>query len=86
MGRLVEDGDGSVDDNVGRCMAARKGFSFAEVNSVRASPNRVTCCHFSSDGKLLATGGYGKKVGTRLHIDFRNINGKFHMSSLLLLI
>ncbi|KAK9944806.1 hypothetical protein M0R45_010356 [Rubus argutus] len=62
VGRLVEDGDGSVDDNVGRCMAARKGFSFAEVNSVRASPNRVTCCHFSSDGKLLATGGYDEKA------------------------
>ncbi|KAK9943926.1 hypothetical protein M0R45_009515 [Rubus argutus] len=33
-----------------------------EVYSVRASPYKDTSCHFSSDGKLLATGGYGKKV------------------------
>lgn len=38
------------------------GFSFKEVNSVRASTSKVVCCHFSSDGKLLATGGHDKKV------------------------
>ncbi|KAH7574180.1 hypothetical protein JRO89_XS03G0262600 [Xanthoceras sorbifolium] len=38
------------------------GFSFKEVNSVRASTSKVVCCHFSSDGKLLATGGHDKKA------------------------
>ncbi|XP_047340603.1 transcriptional corepressor LEUNIG-like isoform X2 [Impatiens glandulifera] len=75
LDRFVE--DGSLDDNVdsflshddadvretvGRCMDVNKGFSFAEINSVRASTNKVGCCHFSSDGKLLATGGHDKKV------------------------
>ncbi|XP_039006114.1 transcriptional corepressor LEUNIG-like [Hibiscus syriacus] len=75
MDRFVE--DGSLDDNVesflshddtdprdvvGRCMDLTKGFTFMEVNSVRTSSSKVTCCHFSSDGKLLATGGHDKKV------------------------
>ncbi|KAI3687746.1 hypothetical protein L1987_81448 [Smallanthus sonchifolius] len=75
MERFVE--DGSLDDNVesflshddtdlrdtvGRCMDVSKGFTFTEVNSVRASSNKVVCCHFSSDGKLLASGGHDKKV------------------------
>lgn len=38
------------------------GFTFAEVNSVRASSSKVVCCHFSSDGKLLVSGGHDKKV------------------------
>lgn len=38
------------------------GFTFNEVNSVRASGSKVVCCHFSSDGKLLASGGHDKKV------------------------
>ncbi|GMH10824.1 hypothetical protein Nepgr_012665 [Nepenthes gracilis] len=73
--RFVE--DGSLDDNVesflshedadprdpvGRGMDMSKGFTFTEVNSVRASSGKVVCCHFSSDGKLLATGGHDKKV------------------------
>jgi hypothetical protein len=73
--RLLE--DGSLDDNVesflsqddmdprdslGRCMDASKGFGFSEVAKARASSNKVVCCHFSSDGKLLATGGHDKKV------------------------
>lgn len=28
-----------------------------------ASTHKVECCHFSSDGKLFATGGHDKKVG-----------------------
>ncbi|PPR99569.1 hypothetical protein GOBAR_AA21080 [Gossypium barbadense] len=43
-------------DAVGRC------FTFMEVNSVRASRNKVICCDFSSDGKFLATGGHDKKA------------------------
>lgn len=38
------------------------GFGFAEVAKARASSTKVVCCHFSSDGKLLATGGHDKKV------------------------
>ncbi|KAH9799346.1 transcriptional corepressor LEUNIG [Citrus sinensis] len=69
--------DGSLDDNVesflshddtdprdagGRGMDVSQGFSFKEANSVRASTSKVICCHFSSDGKLLATGGHDKKA------------------------
>ncbi|GAU15151.1 hypothetical protein TSUD_08890 [Trifolium subterraneum] len=72
--RFVE--DGSLDDNVesflshddtdhrdpvGR-MDVSKGFTFSEVNSVRASTSKVVCTHFSSDGKLLASGGHDKKA------------------------
>lgn len=32
------------------------------MNAVRASSSKVVCCHFSSDGKLLASGGHDKKV------------------------
>nr|GEW52074.1 hypothetical protein [Tanacetum cinerariifolium] len=75
MDRFVE--DGSLDDNVesflshddtdmrdtvNRCMDVSKGFTFTEVNSVRASQSKVVCCHFSSDGKLLASGGHDKKA------------------------
>ncbi|KAI4379764.1 hypothetical protein MLD38_006018 [Melastoma candidum] len=73
--RFVEDGaldvnvesflspdDTDIRDTVGRCMDATKGISFEEINSVRASSNKVICCHFSSDGKLLATGGHDKKA------------------------
>ncbi|XP_076916000.1 transcriptional corepressor LEUNIG-like [Bidens hawaiensis] len=75
MDRFVEDGslddnvesflspdDNDLRDTVGRCMDVSKGFTFTEVNSVRASGNKVVCCHFSSDGKLLATGGHDKKA------------------------
>lgn len=38
------------------------GFAFTEIRSTRASTSKVICCHFSSDGKLLASGGHDKKV------------------------
>ncbi|KAH7848108.1 hypothetical protein Vadar_033885 [Vaccinium darrowii] len=38
------------------------GFSFTEVSAVRASGSAVVCCQFSSDGKLLASGGHDKKI------------------------
>ncbi|KAK1407998.1 hypothetical protein QVD17_39627 [Tagetes erecta] len=76
MDHFVE--DGSLDDNVesflshddhndprdavNRCMDVSKEFTFTEVNSVRASASKVVCCHFSSDGKLLASGGHDKKA------------------------
>ncbi|THU64949.1 hypothetical protein C4D60_Mb01t31900 [Musa balbisiana] len=75
MDRFVE--DASLDDNVesflshddtdprdvvGHSIVATKGFPFTEIKSARASTNKVVCCHFSSDGKLLATGGHDKKA------------------------
>ncbi|PQQ02533.1 hypothetical protein Pyn_24704 [Prunus yedoensis var. nudiflora] len=75
MDRFVE--DGSLDDNVesflshddvdprdavGQCMDVSKGFTFTEVHSVKASTSKVTSCHFSSDGKFLASGGHDKKA------------------------
>ncbi|XP_027366626.1 transcriptional corepressor LEUNIG_HOMOLOG isoform X4 [Abrus precatorius] len=41
---------------------ASKGFSFNEVGSIRKSNSKVVCCHFSSDGKILASAGHDKKV------------------------
>nr|XP_043636344.1 transcriptional corepressor LEUNIG_HOMOLOG-like isoform X2 [Erigeron canadensis] len=38
-----------------------KGFSFGEVGCIRTR-NKVLCCHFSSDGKLLASAGHDKKA------------------------
>nr|XP_043609189.1 putative receptor-like protein kinase At5g39000 [Erigeron canadensis] len=37
-----------------------KGFSFGEVGCIWTT-NKVTCCHFSSDGKLLGSAGHEKK-------------------------
>ncbi|KAM2544548.1 hypothetical protein TB1_016219 [Malus domestica] len=51
-----------TDRSVGRCMDVSKGFTFTEVNSIRASASKVSSCHFSSDGKFLASGGYDKKA------------------------
>ncbi|XP_072969042.1 transcriptional corepressor LEUNIG_HOMOLOG-like isoform X1 [Typha angustifolia] len=39
-----------------------KGFAFSEVGSIRTSNSKVVCCHFSSDGKLLASAGHEKKA------------------------
>ncbi|KHG11579.1 Transcriptional corepressor LEUNIG -like protein [Gossypium arboreum] len=69
--------DGSLDDNVesflshddpeprdrvGRCSDVSKGLTFMEVQLIPASTSKVECCHFSADGKLLATGGHDKKA------------------------
>ncbi|KAL6501931.1 hypothetical protein OROGR_027064 [Orobanche gracilis] len=73
MDRFVDDVEDNVEsflshddadprDAVGRGMDVSKGFTFTEVNSVRASASKVVCCHFSSDGKLLASGGHDKKA------------------------
>nr|CAB3448303.1 unnamed protein product [Digitaria exilis] len=42
--------------------AASKGFTFSEVNCWRTSNSKVVCCHFSSDGKILASAGHEKKA------------------------
>ncbi|KAK6238895.1 hypothetical protein QUC31_004364 [Theobroma cacao] len=39
-----------------------KGFTFAEFGCIQTRNSKVTCCHFSSDGKLLASAGHDKKV------------------------
>lgn len=44
------------------------------MNSVRASASKVVCCHFSSDGKLLASGGHDKKVSVRIGEEFLQSN------------
>ncbi|KAH9552469.1 hypothetical protein CY35_09G068200 [Sphagnum magellanicum] len=46
----------------GHSMDVSKGFSFNEVGCLRASTSKVVCCHFSSDGKLLASAGHDKKA------------------------
>lgn len=38
------------------------GFTFSEVGSICKSNGKVVCCHFSTDGKLLASAGHDKKV------------------------
>ena len=38
------------------------GFTFSEVGCIRTRNSKVLCCHFSSDGKLLASAGHDKKV------------------------
>ncbi|KAJ6833027.1 transcriptional corepressor LEUNIG isoform X1 [Iris pallida] len=54
--------DTDLRDTAGRCGDGNKGFTFSEAGSTRASTNKVVCCHFSSDGKLLATGAHDKKA------------------------
>ncbi|KAJ4975836.1 hypothetical protein NE237_000942 [Protea cynaroides] len=39
-----------------------KGLPFELVCSRKSSETKVLCCHFSSDGKLLASAGHDKKV------------------------
>lgn len=43
-------------------MDVSNGFSFNEFSCLRASTSKVVCCHFSSDGKLLASAGHDKKA------------------------
>lgn len=50
----------SHDDNAP--MDVSKGFTFNEIGVIQASTSKVVSCHFSSDGKLLASGGHDKKA------------------------
>ncbi|KAL5208360.1 hypothetical protein ABZP36_032795 [Zizania latifolia] len=38
------------------------GFTFSEVNCCRTNNSKVVYCHFSSDGKILASAGHEKKA------------------------
>ncbi|PRQ35937.1 putative transcription factor WD40-like family [Rosa chinensis] len=62
-----DDGDGrdlfgTLNRNPAHSTEASKNFSFNEVSSICKSNSKVVCCHFSSDGKLLASAGHDKKV------------------------
>ncbi|KAI6694468.1 hypothetical protein NL676_022178 [Syzygium grande] len=39
-----------------------KSFTFGEVGCIRTRNSKITCCHFSSNGKLLASAGHDNKV------------------------
>ncbi|GMI82353.1 LEUNIG_homolog, MUCILAGE-MODIFIED 1 [Hibiscus trionum] len=39
-----------------------KGFTFGEVSCLHSCKSKVLSCHFSSDGKFLASAGHEKKV------------------------
>ncbi|KAG2718602.1 hypothetical protein I3760_03G227700 [Carya illinoinensis] len=62
--------DGSLEDNVdsflsrddGQCSDVSKGLTITKIRLIPASTSKVECCHFSSDGKLLATGGHDRKA------------------------
>lgn len=58
-------GDGNIYGTLKQSLTEHKpepkGFSFGEVGCIRTR-NKVTCCHFSSDGKLLASAGHDKKA------------------------
>ncbi|XP_022144857.1 transcriptional corepressor LEUNIG-like isoform X2 [Momordica charantia] len=68
---LVDDGpydvesflspDGAVErDKVGLLSDANEGPALKEIRRIPGSKNKVECCRFSSDGKLLASGGHNK--------------------------
>ncbi|WOL05174.1 transcriptional corepressor [Canna indica] len=48
----------SPDQNPG----SSKGFTFNEVSCISTSNSKVVCCHFSSDGKFLASAGHEMKA------------------------
>ncbi|GLJ49376.1 hypothetical protein SUGI_1044600 [Cryptomeria japonica] len=57
--------DGSLDDYVESSLPhddTNEGFYFTEVACIRASTKKVLCCHFSTDGKLLASAGHEKRT------------------------
>ncbi|CAN6486218.1 unnamed protein product [Victoria cruziana] len=47
---------------MGHSADSSKRFTFLEVGCLRSSTSKVVCCHFSSDGKSLASAGHEKKV------------------------
>ncbi|KAJ8545508.1 hypothetical protein K7X08_018091 [Anisodus acutangulus] len=45
-----------------RTRAERGVISFKEVCHLHATKNKLLCCHFNSQGELLATAGHDRKV------------------------
>ncbi|PKI43548.1 hypothetical protein CRG98_036040 [Punica granatum] len=60
MDRFVE--DGSLDDSGESCLSQDDIDPRDTVDVSKASTSKVVCCHFSSDGKLLASAGHDKKA------------------------
>nr|CAB3497381.1 unnamed protein product [Digitaria exilis] len=63
--KVIEDGPDAAalgPSAYGTATATSTGLSLSEVGNNRASNSKVVCCHFSSDGKLLASAGHEKKV------------------------
>ncbi|KAI4335796.1 hypothetical protein L6164_014406 [Bauhinia variegata] len=54
--------DADPRDRVVHYQDVGKGISLKEMNLIVASTHKIECCHFSSDGKLLATGGHDRKA------------------------
>uniref|UniRef100_A0A7N0ZVL3 LisH domain-containing protein n=1 Tax=Kalanchoe fedtschenkoi TaxID=63787 RepID=A0A7N0ZVL3_KALFE len=65
---IDEGGDGKDSDNTIKPSTTElkkdssNGFSFAKVRCIRTENTKITCCHFSSDGNILAIAGHDKKV------------------------
>ncbi|GAB4828337.1 hypothetical protein Ancab_035332 [Ancistrocladus abbreviatus] len=61
---LSQEEGGDPRESIVRGMDVSKdlGFTFKDIALIQASTNKVNCCHFSSDGRLLATGGHDKKA------------------------
>ncbi|KAL6848025.1 hypothetical protein ACP4OV_022153 [Aristida adscensionis] len=59
---LFKSHDDTDPGDVGNQFTDSKEFIFQEIFSAQGSTKRVVCCHFSSDGKLLATGSHDNKV------------------------
>ncbi|KAA8523066.1 hypothetical protein F0562_009489 [Nyssa sinensis] len=57
---FLSNDEAALRDTVARTADASKGFMFTEIGCIHTSA--VDCCHFSSDGRLLATGGNDKKA------------------------
>lgn len=56
-------------------MWSLSGFTFNEVGIIQASLSKVICCHFSSDGKLLASGGHDRKVRAPIRVNYMLVKG-----------
>ncbi|XP_011027806.1 PREDICTED: transcriptional corepressor LEUNIG-like isoform X1 [Populus euphratica] len=60
-----------------------KGFTFEEIGCLSSSKSKVLCCHFSSDGKMLASSGHDKKVSIWNMEDFQASNSSEEHSLLV---
>ncbi|XP_061978644.1 transcriptional corepressor LEUNIG-like [Populus nigra] len=60
-----------------------KGFTFEEIGCLSSSKSKVLCCHFSSDGKMLASSGHEKKVSIWNMEDFQASNSSEEHSHLV---
>ncbi|KAK1261205.1 Transcriptional corepressor LEUNIG [Acorus gramineus] len=59
---ILSHDDGETRDVFSAFTRSPTAFTFQEVGRICTSNSKVVCCHFSSDGKLLASAGHEKKV------------------------